>query len=605
MNKNNYEWVTIGNARFYTDGTTCTDIEVMNNAKTVSFIYPKFRIDRKTCQKVFSSVENLMIGRNVLLIIIPNKMFPNVKEVRSKSSNFINGKYLIERAGMRLVNTFGQDDGAVIDFTHFSRIEDYAFEGCKAKNAVGLDEMRFSMVQDAAIVQDAAFVGSGFLDQPFIGGIKCLGPFIIDIDETADEIVLPKNDVCFCVPKRPKKCVRVPNINAFTAMRKFPKKVIIEDENINYDDALAYYKFCSRDIEELESRIPRYKTVDGILYSADMKTLILCPTGKSGTVVIPDGVTRIRKNAFSRSKISKVIFPDSMVSLQNEVFSGCEYLKEIDFGHGIEQIGANGSQYIFSECAFEKLVFPPQVKEIGINAFFLCRELQEVIFNEGLETIQRGAFRNCPRLTEIHLPASIKKMGPDAFLCEILREGIQDINVNMSTIPEDFGRAFIHPGYMQTPRCINVHIDNKNGIFDFVLPDYVSAVTTGYSDIISAFNLMADQEYDKKFWRLECLKTAFMYASNSKFQCVDAFKTYKRTKNELAKEYLADYQKRAADAIAIELAEKDFVDFLRLEFINLGYDEGIVKQLREQNWNVALAYMLEEGKNNKDNALVI
>ena len=258
MNKNNYVWVTIGKTKFYTDGTTCIDIEVMNNAKAVSFIFPEFRIDRETCQKVFSSVENLMIGRNVLSIVIPNKMFPNVKEVRSKSSSFINGKYLIERAGMRLVNTFGQDNGAAIDFTQFNRIGDYAFEGCKAKNAVGLDEMRISMVQDAA------FVDSGFLDQPFIGGIKCLGPFIIDIDETADEIILPKNDVYFCVPKKPKERVRVPNVNAFAAMRKLPKKVIIEDENIRYDDALMY-KFSNKYIEELESRVSRYRTVDGIL----------------------------------------------------------------------------------------------------------------------------------------------------------------------------------------------------------------------------------------------------------------------------------------------------------------------------------------------------
>ena len=598
MNKNNYVWVTIGKTKFYTDGTTCIDIEVMNNAKAVSFIFPEFRIDRETCQKVFSSVENLMIGRNVLSIVIPNKMFPNVKEVRSKSSSFINGKYLIERVGMRLVNTFGQDNGAAIDFTQFNRIGDYAFEGCKAKNAVGLDEMRILMVQDAA------FVGSGFLDQPFIGGIKCLGPFIIDIDETADEIISPKNDVYFCVPKKPKERVRVPNVNAFAAMRKFPQKVIIEDENIRYDDALMY-KFSNKYIEELESRVSRYRTVDGILYSGDMKTLILCPAGKTGEITIPDGVERIRKQAFFGSKINKVIFPDSLVRLQKEAFYGCENLKEIDFGNGIEQIGGDGSQDIFSGCAFEKLVFPPQVKEIGINAFYSCGELQEIIFEDGLKYIREGAFKNCPKLTEINLPASIKELGMDAFLCEVLRDGIQDINVNMSTIPEDFSRAFTHTGNMQTPRCVNVHIDNQSGIYDFVLPDCVSAVAPGYSDIISAFNQMAEQDYDKKFWWLKCLKTAFMYASNSRFKYVDAFKTYKRTKNEAAKEYLTDYQKRVADAIALELTEKDFVDFLKLEFINLGYDEGIMKRLREQNWNIALAYMLEEGRDGSDDALVI
>lgn len=595
MNKNNNEWVTIGDAKFYTNGTICTDIEVINEAKTISFIFPKFRIDREKCKKVFSSVENLIIERNVLSIIIPNKMLPNVKNVESKSSNFMTGKYLIEKAGYRLLNAFGQNDGAAIDFTLFNRIEDYAFEGCKAKNAVGFDEMRISMVKDAA------FVDSGFLDQPFVGGIKCLGPFIIDIDETADEIILPQNDVCFCVKKRPKKTVRVSNLNAFTALRKLPQKVIIEDEKINCDDALLY-KLCGRNIEEIESHISRYKTVDDIVYSADMKTLILCPQGKTGEVIIPDGVVRIRHKAFSYANIKKVIFPDTMQRIENEAFYGCAYLTEIDFGHGIEHIGGNGNQHVFSGCSMKKLVFPPQVKEIGINAFFSCGELKEVIFNEGLETIQRGAFRGCPRLTEIHLPTSIKKVGPEAFLCEVLREGIQDINVNMSTIPEDFGRAFIHPGNMQTPRCINVHIDNKDGIFDFVLPDCASAVTPGYSEIVSACNLMVGQEYDKKFRRL---KSAFMYASNSRFKCVDAFKTYKKTKNESAKKYLSDYQKRTAEAIAMELTEKDFVDFLRLDFINLGYDKGIVKRLQEQNWNIALAYMLEEGREENKDALVI
>lgn len=587
---NNYKWETVGKCKFYTDGTTCTDIEVMDDAKEISFIYPKIIISRERCQKVFSNIETLLIGRNVISIVIPNKMFPNVKRVQSKSSNFLDGKYLIERAGRKLLNAFGQSEDAEIDFTRFRRIGNYAFEGCKAKVAAGIYEMRI------LAIQDAAFVGSGFLDKPFIGGIKCLGPFIIDIDETADEIILPKSDVYFCVPKIQKKCVRVPNINVFAAMGKSPKKVIIEDENIRYDDDLMY-KLSNRYIEELESRVSRYKTVDGILYSADMKTLILCPAGKTGEVTIPDGVERIRKQAFFGSKISKVVFPDSLVRLQNEAFYGCENLKEIDFGNGIEQIGGAENKHIFSGCPVEKLIFQPQVKEIGISAFYSCGELKEIIFEEGLKYIREGAFKNCPKLTEVNLPESIKNVGLDAFVCEIAREKIQDININLTTIPKGLGRAIIHPGSMQTPRCVNVHVPNKNETFDFVIPDCVSATTNGYSEIVTGFNLMAsDPEYCKKFHHLKWLNTAFMYASNSRFKYVCAYKTYKRTKNELAKEYLIDYQKMAADAIALELTEKDFVDFLRLEFINLGYDEDIVKRLQEQNWTAALAYMLNEEK---------
>lgn len=598
---NDYKWETVGKCKFYTDGTTCTDIEVMDDAKEISFIYPKIIISRERCQKVFSNIETLLIGRNVISIVIPNKMFPNVKRVQSKSSNFLDGKYLIERAGRKLLNAFGQSEDAEIDFTRFRRIGNYAFEGCKAKVAAGIYEMRI------LAIQDAAFVGSGFLDKPFIGGIKCLGPFIIDIDETADEIILPKSDVYFCVPKIQKKCVRVPNINVFAAMGKSPKKVIIEDENIRYDDDLMY-KLSNRYIEELESRVSRYKTVDGILYSADMKTLILCPAGKTGEVTIPDGVERIRKQAFFGSKISKVVFPDSLVRLQNEAFYGCENLKEIDFGNGIEQIGGAENKHIFSGCPVEKLIFPPQVKEIGISAFYSCGELKEIIFEEGLKYIREGAFKNCPKLTEVNLPESIKNVGLDAFVCEIAREKIQDININLTTIPKGLGRAIIHPGSMQTPRCVNVHVPNKNETFDFVIPDCVSATTNGYSEIVTGFNLMAsDPEYCKKFHHLKWLNTAFMYASNSRFKYVCAYKTYKRTKNELAKEYLIDYQKMAADAIALELTEKDFVDFLRLEFINLGYDEDIVKRLQEQNWTAALAYMLneEKEKDSTENTFVI
>lgn len=167
--------------------------------------------------KVFSNIETLLIGRNVISIVIPNKMFPNVKRVQSKSSNFLDGKYLIERAGRKLLNAFGQSEDAEIDFTRFRRIGNYAFEGCKAKVAAGIYEMRI------LAIQDAAFVGSGFLDKPFIGGIKCLGPFIIDIDETADEIILPKSDVYFCVRKYKKMC-SCSKYQRFCNNEKIPKR---------------------------------------------------------------------------------------------------------------------------------------------------------------------------------------------------------------------------------------------------------------------------------------------------------------------------------------------------------------------------------------------
>ena len=207
-----------------------------------------------------------------------------------------------------------------------------------------------------------AFDGSGFLKRPFIDGLKRLGSLVIDIDSDADEIVIPDEKLVFAVQKNV-KCVRIKCINSFNPSRTLAEKVIIEDERLKVDDTirekLRYYG-----IKEIESRIPRYKTADGIIYSADMTTLIACPQMKTGKVVIPEGVKRIRKGAFSGSKISGVVLPDSLEKIEAEAFYGCENLEDIDFGHGLERIGENGCKNMFAGCAISKLVLPPQIKKI-------------------------------------------------------------------------------------------------------------------------------------------------------------------------------------------------------------------------------------------------
>lgn len=591
---NDYKWETVGRCKFYTDGTTCTDIEVMDDTKEISFIYPKIMINRERCPKVFSSVEVMLIGRNVISIVIPNKMFPNIKHVESKSSSFINGKYLIERAGGKLLNVFGQSEDAEIDFTLFNRIGSYAFEGCRATKVSDSEDTGFIRINNNA------FFGSGFMNQPFVNGIKCVGSLVVDVDETADEVIMPKTVIQY-FPDKFVKCMRLPNIRCIDKVTKKPRKVIIEDKNISHDNEVLF-RLHEPGIEEFESRIPRYKTVDGILYSADMKTLVLCPKEKTGEVIIPDGVTRIRRQAFCLTKISRVVFPDSLVRIEDEAFYQCKNLKEIDFGNGIEQLGADGKQLIFSGCAFERLVFPSQIKEIGVSAFYACHKLKEIVFNEGLEKIVIGAFKNCMMLREVNLPASIRELGKSAFVCIPNNRPYRDLHINMTTIPDNLVKALVYYGSLKTLRCIYVHIDNANGVYDFVLPDSITSIRNGYSKIALDFNMLANTEYIHNTKRLE---TAFHYAASSRYECIVAYKTYLKTKHKAAKEFLEKEQYRVAAAIIEELDEKDFVDFVKLRCINLEYDSCIMKRLQEKNWNIALAYMLEEGNGKTKDALVI
>ena len=115
--------------------------------------------------------------------------------------------------------------------------------------------------------------------------------------------------------------------------------------------------------------------------------------------------------------------------------------------------------------------------------------------------------------------------------------------------------------------------------------------------------MLANTEYIHNTKRLE---TAFHYAASSRYECIVAYKTYLKTKHKAAKEFLEKEQYRVAAAIIEELDEKDFVDFCKnLRCINLEYDSCIMKRLQEKNWNIALAYMLEEGNGKTKDALVI
>lgn len=55
-----------------------------------------------------------------------------------------------------------------------------------------------------------------------------------------------------------------------------------------------------------------YTSVDGVVYTKDMKRLTICPAGKGGEYTIPEGVRNIDKWAFSHSSLNAIHFPDSL-----------------------------------------------------------------------------------------------------------------------------------------------------------------------------------------------------------------------------------------------------------------------------------------------------
>lgn len=76
-----------------------------------------------------------------------------------------------------------------------------------------------------------------------------------------------------------------------------------------------------------------FTVVDNVLYTKDMKTLVLYPGGiAQNEFTVPEGVTRIEALAFRENdNLTKVILPESLVSIGHKAFYSCAALKTFEF----------------------------------------------------------------------------------------------------------------------------------------------------------------------------------------------------------------------------------------------------------------------------------
>lgn len=158
----------------------------------------------------------------------------------------------------------------------------------------------------------------------------------------------------------------------------------------------------------------KYKSVDGVVYNKSMVELIACPAGKTGNIVIPEGVRTIESMAFHKCQMQSVKLPNSLVILRNRAFYNCKNLKYVDFGSGIKNIGDAMETEVFSGCAIQELILPAQVKRIGAEAF-LDNKIKKLVLPNGLEKIASNAFFGNSELTEVYIPDSVKYIGEYAF----------------------------------------------------------------------------------------------------------------------------------------------------------------------------------------------
>lgn len=167
-----------------------------------------------------------------------------------------------------------------------------------------------------------------------------------------------------------------------------------------------------------------YSSYDGCLYDRERTELILCPCGKEGRFVIPDGVERVRMGAFEMcGKLTDIHVPDSVTELEDAVFSGCTSLQHIRLPEGLEELGYAQ----LSECYALESIDLSGVRVIGQYSLAVCTSLKEVTIPDSVEEIERNAFRGCSSLERVTIGRSVSFIAAYSFIaCPSLKEVIVD-----------------------------------------------------------------------------------------------------------------------------------------------------------------------------------
>ncbi len=158
-----------------------------------------------------------------------------------------------------------------------------------------------------------------------------------------------------------------------------------------------------------------YTSVDGVLYSKDMKEIILHPMrNHQYRTAISEGIAtpfdeRTVKTFLSEfankygdevmtdaeeyekqfSKQAFYVIPDSITKIEDSCFSDCEKLTYV--------------------------TIPSSVREIGNLAFFKCKNFETITIPDGVKSIGSDGFSYCEKVTYIYVPQSVEFIGHHAF----------------------------------------------------------------------------------------------------------------------------------------------------------------------------------------------
>lgn len=182
--------------------------------------------------------------------------------------------------------------------------------------------------------------------------------------------------------------------------------------SVNYIGNVAFERCTSLKSILVDNNNSVFSSVDGVMYSADMKELIIYPSDRAGeSFTVLDSVETVGLYAFDYNKnIKKLIIPAGVKTLGGEKpFTGAMSLTDIDVDKdNLNYCSVDGNLYN-KDCT--KLI-----------KYAMGKTDETFTIPGSVLSVESRAFQNCTNLKNIVVPDNVVSIGSDAF----------DLNVKIS-----------------------------------------------------------------------------------------------------------------------------------------------------------------------------
>ena len=160
-------------------------------------------------------------------------------------------------------------------------------------------------------------------------------------------------------------------------------------KDVRYISESSFYYCKQLRAVFVDAENPCYTSVDGVLYTKDMKTLVLHPilngqwkvsegiADTADTYNIPEGVENLGSFSFYKnSDLVHLTLPSTLKTIGDMTFFNCYAMWTVWLPKGLESIGADAFSYCSSISPV--LYIPSTIKSIDDYAFFSCSGIKAI-----------------------------------------------------------------------------------------------------------------------------------------------------------------------------------------------------------------------------------